>query len=176
MLWLYNKYNLGEIINFYQIFVSTELVYDDDENNTIYSLESSKNKNVCDLEINCLEHDDIVCDVKMIDNIISYDLKCTNNIEKNKNHVFMFKSQNINEFNFNKANNLSFVHNYKTINTKRLPNLIESEYNFYSTLNFQIYNLEKNKVQFIIETNPTTNSVKKYFITTEPNLIKKYLI
>lgn len=176
MLWLYNKYNSSEIINFYQIFVSSELVYNDNENNTIYSLESSKNKNVCDVKINYSEHDDIVCDVKIIDNIISYDLKYTNNIEKNEKYVFMFKSQNINEFDYNKENNLSFFHNYKVINTKRLPNLIESEYNFCSTLNFQIYNLEKNKVQFIIETNPTTNSVKKYFITTEPNLIKKYLM
>lgn len=175
MLWLYNNHNINGIINFYQIFMGSELIYKDDDNNAIYSLELSKDKYSCDVETSLHEYDNIICDIKVIDNIISYDLKCINDVKKNDKYVFMFKSQNIDKLNSNEINNLSFIHNYKEINSKRLPNLVENEYNFCSTLNFQIFNLEKNKVQFIIETNPITNAVKKYFITTEPNLIEKYL-
>lgn len=166
MLWIYNNYNINETINFYQVFVNCELVYKNDYD-LIYSLNRKKTTNI---ELGEFKHEIVICDVKMVDNIISYDLKYIDGIEKNTKNVFTYKTDCVEK----KNNNITFLHNYKKISVKRMPNLIDNEYNFNSELNFKIYNFEKN-IQFVIETNPITNIEKKYFISTDLNLISKYL-
>ena len=67
---------------------------------------------------------------------------------------------------------------YKKVSSKKLPNLIETKYDNVLTLNFKIYDIEinKDKTQFIIESNPLTNQSRMYFITTNLDKIKNYLI
>jgi hypothetical protein len=69
---------------------------------------------------------------------------------------------------------LIFNFTYKKVNNNRMPNLIETNYNFYDILEFKIYKIS-DKIQFIIETNPKTKIIKKYFITTNLDLISDYI-
>jgi hypothetical protein len=179
MLWLGKiKSNDNYSINFYQVFIENNLVYIDNDSNAIYSFDSTNSTDsnkLTRLNFN-LENcylDNIICEIKMIDHIISYDILSTS---PNENNVFISK------FTFIKPeeNNFGlpiFSYSYKLTSTKRLPNLIESEYNYMSILNFQIYKLDKeNQVQFIIETNPKTNEVRKYFLVTNLDLIKPFVM
>lgn len=164
MLWLYNT---DPNISFYQVFLSNNKVYSDD-NNIIYNFEHYDNlQNEIQIDIN-IKYLDLVFKIKVLDNIISF-----NNLETNDLFVFS------NKMNFIKPtdNELSiplFQYSYKKINTKRMPNLIESNYTFVSELHFRIYNINKN-LQFIIETNPINNYVKKYFVTNNLNEIINFM-
>ncbi len=136
MLWFYNpKSNDNNTINYYQVFIENNLVYTDKDSNLIYSFDSS-NLSKSNLDLNNYTLDNLVCEIKMIDHIISYDiLSSTSN---NTNYVFMTKSNFIKPEE-NKFNLPIFSHSYKLTSSKRLPNLIESEYNYTVKLNFQIY-------------------------------------
>lgn len=179
MLWLYNNLNQNRLCDFFQIFTEYNLVYSDGGHNDIYSFDIVNPINSSNSKFNytTYEYDNVECEIKMIDNIISYNIS-NNNLNtnlNNKQYVFTFKT-NFVEPNDNQHKLPIFNNVYKLTNTKRLPNLIETEYNFTSTLNFEIFKLDKNNnIQFIIETNPITNSIRKYFITTNLNLVQEFL-
>lgn len=167
MLWLYNKDIM--FYDFFQVFVNSNIIYSCD-NNTIYSLETSEtDKNVKTETFEENKYDNYSFDIKIIDQLISY----TNINNPNEQIVFTSK-MNFIELSNNKLNLPIFNFTYKKVNKNRMPNLIDSNYNFSSTLEFKIYKIS-DKVQFIVETNPTTKAIKKYFITTDLNLIKKYI-
>lgn len=175
MLWFLNvpKTNPNTLIEFYQIFVESNKVYSDEEKNIIYSFKS--NNNICskfNIDLSNHKSTDIDCNIKIIDNIISYDI-----INKNQNYVFTNKTNFINPQD-NQYNIPIFEHIYKPISVKRLPNLIESKYTYTYKLNFQVYDIlsDNNQVQFIVENNPLTNEKKKYFIVSNLNLMQKYYI
>ena len=179
MLWLYNdKFNLNDLIEFYQVFINYDLVYDDEKDNRIYLFDStaqSAQTAQSNLKINLNDYicDNVISDIKIIEHIISYDIIMPN-LNK-KNYVFTSKTIFIKP-NDNKLNLPIFNHVYKFTNKNRLPNLIESGYNISSTLNFKIYRLDKNnQIQWIVENNPLTNTTRNYFITTDLNLIKQYI-
>ena len=177
MLWLYNDNNP---LNFYQIFLENKLVYEDNDSNLIYSLETTNLINTTNLlkfgfNINLSDYtcDNEECEIKIIDNIISY-----NFLLKNKNRKFVFLTKT----NFIKSENNQlkipiFSNAYKSISVKKMPNLIDTEYNFSQVLNLKIYKLDSdNKIQYIIETNTKTNTIRNYFITVDLNLLKKFQI
>lgn len=169
MLWFLNDpNNSNNLINFFQVFVSNNIVYSDYESNTIYSfLKTNDYSNSNLTNLNKCKLSNFKCEIKMIDNIILYQ----ENIMKNKK-AFKFKTNFIAPQN-NQFKIPIFSHNYKSVSTKKLPNLIENAYEFISVLEFEIYELES-QTQFIIETNPSTNSIRKYFITKNLENIKKY--
>jgi hypothetical protein len=173
MLWYYNLKSNNDInsinsINFFQVFIENKLVYGDKDSNLIYSFDDSSDLSNLNLDLNKNNKENIISEIKIIDHLISYEI---NNI----NYVFISKSNFIKPEE-NKLNLPVFSHTYKLTSTKRLPNLIESEYNSVLTLHFQIYKLDnENKIQFIIETNPITNSIRKYFVTTNLNLIQPFI-
>lgn len=172
MLWFLNnpKTNPNGAIEFYQIFIDSNEVYADEEANTIYSFNSNNFKFNIDMT-NC-KSANINCKIKIMDHIISY------NIENQKNDcVFTIKTNFINPQD-NQYGVPIFLHMYKSVSNKRLPNLIETEYTNVYELNFQVYDIEPNnsQVQFIIETNQLTNEKRKYFIVSDLNLIQKYHI
>lgn len=172
MLWLYdNKFKTNELYDFYQIFIEYDLVYNDEKQNNIYSF-NLKNSSKLKFNLNDYKYDDIKCKIKIIDHIISYDV-----ITKDSNKQYVFSSKmNFIEPNDNRYKIPIFKHVYKSINTKRLPNLIETEYNFSSNLEFKIYKLDKNNnILFIIETNPITNLTRNYYITTDLNLVQPFI-
>ena len=180
MIWLNNYTPNNNIqISFYQIFIESTIVYNDEKGNTIYSFESTNNTNKSNQKfiLNLDNCENIECDIKIIDTIISYSILSDKKI--NKNFVFTMKTNFIKPSE-NQYNIPIFFHIYKSASTKTLPNLIESEYTFASTIKFKIYNLdtEQNsaKIQFVIETNPLTNIIRKYFLTTNLNCIQKYFI
>lgn len=177
MLWLYNdKINQNGICEFYQIFTKYDLVYCDDEQNKIYSFDSV---NINDLKFKLSDYiyENIKCEIKIISHVISYNIlneQLNENLIK-KHNVFTFKTNLIQPSITN--NGIQIFNNiYKSTNTKRLPNLIETEYDFSSILDFKIYKLDpNNNIQFVIETNPTTNSTRNYFITSDLNLVQQFL-
>lgn len=164
MLWINNIVTPNTCIDFYQVFIDSNIEYNDN-NNIVYSFESSNLPNIKNLEkIEC------ICKtftIKIMDQLISY-----TDID-NKTIVFSHKMKFIEPSN-NKLNIPIFNFSYKNVNNNRMPNLIDSSYNFISNLTFQIYKFS-DKVQFIIETNPETNITKKYWITSELNLLNNYL-
>ncbi len=176
MLWFYNlNPNDNNTINFYQVFIENNLVYSDKDSNLVYSFDSTDSTDSANstellkinLDLNNYAKDNINCEIKIIDHLIYYG-------SKNTNLVFMTKSNFIKPEE-NKLNLPVFSHTYKPTSIRRLPNLIESEYDAILTIDFQIYKLDKeNKIQFIIEKNPITNSVRKYFITTNLDLINNF--
>jgi len=181
MLWLYNnKFNDNNTFDFYQVFIENNLVYDDKDENMIYSFNSTNLQNTqlnlnLNIDIDKYNFDNIECEIKIIDNIISYNILSKNTNENNKNYVFISKLNFIKPIN-NQFEIPIFSYTYKSTSTKKMPNLIESEYILSQTLNFNIYKLDKdNKIQFIIETNLLTNSIKKYFITTNLDLINMFI-
>lgn len=172
MLWFLNnpKTNPNGMIEFYQIFADSDEVYTDEEANTIYSFNSNNLK--FNIDTTRYKSIDINCKIRIIDNIISY------NIENQKTDcVFTIKTNFINPQD-NQYGVPIFLHMYKSVSNKRLPNLIETEYTNVCELNFQAHNIEPNnsQVQFIVETNQLTNEKRKYFIVSDLNLIQKYHI
>ena len=169
MIWLYSNDN--NFIDFYQVFVNTGIDFHSN-NNTIYSLESNDLNKITTIvnidENNNSQHiHTYKYTIRIIDQIISY-------IDNsNEQIVFSFK-MNFIEPSTNKYNLPIFNFTYKKVNNNRMPNLIETNYNFCSTLEFKIYKIS-DKIQFIIESNPETKIIKKYFVTTDLNLIKDYL-
>lgn len=176
MLWFLNNFNSNsnDMIKFYQVFIDSNEVYSDCDKNIIYSFNSINSTNLNNLKFNIdlTKHEtkNINCKIKIIDNIISYEI-----INENKNYVFSTKSD------FTKPENDTygipiFSHMYKSTSVKRLPNLIETKYTNVYELNFEIYNIESNdnKVQFIVETNLSTNEKRKYFIIENLDYMKKY--
>ena len=170
MLWLYNKDNKDNIfINFYQVFIDTQIEFKNDSN-TIYSLESTDLNKILPIK----NIDKFICSqytftIRIIDQLISY----IDNSNLNEQIVFSSKMNFIAPSN-NKYNLLIFNFTYKKVNNNRMPNLIETNYNFYDILEFKIYKIS-DKIQFIIETNPKTKIIKKYFITTNLDLISDYI-
>ena len=177
MLWFYNiKSNNNNPFNFYQVFVENRLVYSDEDSNFIYSFDSTDLSKFNLNLVNC-NQDNIICDIKMMDCVVSYNILSTNinSNFNNKNYVFMTKSNFIKP-NDNKCNLPIFSHSYKITSSKRLPNLIHSEYDCVLTLNFQIYKLDKViKIQFIVESNSKTNLTRKYFLTTNLDFIEPFV-
>ena len=165
MLWLYSKDN--NFINFYQVFVGTENSFDSN-NNTIYSLESNKTSIIRNIDKIVYVEYTYTFTIKIIDQLISY-----NDYKSNEENVFSFK-MNFIDPSTNEYKLPIFNFTYKKINNNRMPNLIETNYNFYNTLELKIRKIS-DKVQFIIETNPKTKIIKKYFVTTDLNLIKDFL-
>lgn len=165
MLWLNNKENIN--IDFYQIFIDTKIEIKNDKN-TIYSLISNETEQIKLInDIEKYKYTEHKFTIRIIDQLISYIEEL---VEEN---VFSFK-MNIIEPNNNKNNLLIFNYNYKKVNNNRMPNLIKSNYNFYDTLEFKIYKIN-DKIQFIIETNPKTKIIKKYYITTDLNLLYNFI-
>jgi hypothetical protein len=182
MIWLNNyKSNDNTQINFYQVFIENKQVYNDEKENTIYSFESTERTEQTEqtdaYNFKHNKYENIECDIKIIDHVISY--LVLSGEKKNKNFVFTMKTNFIKPTD-NELNVPIFNHIYKSTSTKSLPNLIESKYCLSSTLNFKIYNLDTDnsdtKIQFVIETNPLTNIIRKYFITTNLNSLQKYFI
>jgi hypothetical protein len=172
MFWFLNnpKTNPNGIIEFYQIFVDSNEVYTDEEANTIYSFNSNNLK--FNIDTTNYKSANINSKIKIIDHIISY------NMENQKTDcVFTIKTNFINPQD-NQYGVPIFLHMYKSVSNKRLPNLIETEYTNVYELNFQVYNIEPNnsQVQFIVETNQLTNEKRKYFVVSDLNLIQKYHI
>lgn len=171
MLWLYNKD--CTICDFFQVFVDSNTVFKEN-NNTIYSLESTDKhdlqNNVKINNFDKIKYDNYSFDIRIMDQLISY------TYSNNSNEIIVFTSKmNFIEPSDNKFNLPIFNFTYKKVNNNRMPNLIDSNYNFSSTLEFKIYKIS-DKVQFIVETNPNTKTIKKYFITTDLNYIKKYIL
>jgi len=173
MLWLYTKLNtkLNTNFDFYQVFVDSKIVYNQD-NNIIYSFEVDKNDpNIIfnkSLDLNKIKCKDICFDIKIKDQIISY-----TNDKTNEKSVFSSK-MNFIEQSDNKYKLPIFFFSYKKVNKNRMPNLTNTNYNLSTKLFFKIYKINDN-IQYIIETNPLTNIQKKYWITTELNLLNNYL-
>lgn len=175
MLWFLNnpKTNSNGIIEFYQVFVDSDKVYTDEEDNAIYSFNSNVLTNIISTKFNIdltkYKSTSIDCKIKIIDHIISY------NIENQKtNNVFTVKTNFINPQD-NQYGIPIFFHMYKQVGEKRLPNLIEAKYTNTYKLNFQVYEIDS-QIQFIIETNQLTNEKRKYFIVPNLNFIQKYHI
>lgn len=175
MLWFLNnpKTNPNGMIEFYQVFTNNNEVYTDEEDNIIYSLNSNPLSNVISTKFNIdmtkYKSVKINCKIKIIDNIISY------NIENQKtDYVFTVKTNFINPQD-NQYRIPIFSNAYKSISAKRLPNLIETEYTNTYEFNFQVYDIDS-QIQFIVETNLLTNEKRKYFIVSNLNLIQKYYI
>ena len=171
MLWLYNKD--CTICDFFQVFVDSITVFNEN-NNTIYSLESTDKydlqNNVKIKNFDKIKYDNYSFDIRIMDQLISY------TYSNNSNEKIVFTSKmNFIKPSDNKFNLPIFNFTYKKVNNNRMPNLIESNYNFSSTLEFKIYKIS-DKVQFVVETNPNTKTIKKYFITTDLNYIKKYIL
>jgi hypothetical protein len=165
MLWINNIITPNTCIDFYQVFIDSNIEYNDNKN-IIYSFESSNLPNIKNLKkIECINKS---YTIKTMDQLISY-----TDIIDNKTIVFSHKMKFIEPSN-NKLNIPIFNFSYKNVNNNRMPNLIDSSYNFISNLTFQIYKFS-DKVQFIIETNPETNITKKYWITLELSLLNNYL-
>lgn len=163
MFWLYNdltKYN------FYQVFTCKNIQLQNN-NNTIYSLESDTiSSNISKSKYECSNHS---ITIRIIDQIISYI------DDSDIDLVFCFKMDFIDTSDESNPYDLPIFHfKYKKINNTCMPNLLSSNYSTYTTLDFQIYKIN-DKVQYIIETNPQTNIIKKYFITEELNLIKNLI-
>ncbi len=168
MFWLFdNDNNINKKYEFYQIFTDYELIYN--KNDYIYSFDAINTTNTLNLpNLSDCEFKDVILDVKIIDNLISYDISNT----KHK-YVFSFKMNFIKNDN-NILGLPIFYYSYKSTTTKSMPNLIK--YDLITTLNFKIYKLDKNnQLQFVIETDPLTKIIKKYFITTDLNLVKSFL-
>ena len=165
--------NPNGTIEFYQVFVDSDKVYTDEEDNAIYSLNSTNLTDLTNTKFNIdlskYKSTNTNYKIKIIDHIISY------NMENQKtNYVFTVKTNFIDPQD-NQYSVPIFLHAYKSIGAKRLPNLIETEYTNTYELNFQVYEVD-NQVQFIIETNLLSNKKRKYFITHDLNLIQKYSI
>jgi hypothetical protein len=165
MLWLYNKDN--NFIDFYQVFVNSKIELETDSN-TIYSLESTDT----DKTSLIVNNNKIICSrykftIRIIDQLISYI------DDTNGQTVFSFK-MNFSDPSTNKYNLPIFNFTYKKVNNNRMPNLIQTHYNFSNTLEFDIYKIS-DKIQYIIETNPSTKIIKKYFVTTNLDLVDEYI-
>jgi len=174
MLWLYNNnLNQNGIYEFYQIFTEYNLVYNDETQNNIYSFSTTDSQKF-KFNLDNYKFDDVICEIKMIDHIISYNI--LNKDLNKKQCVFTYK-MNFIEPNDNHYKIPIFKYVYKSTNEKRLPNLIETEYDFSSILDFKIYKLDnlENNIQFVVETNPLTKLTRNYFITTNLSFIDKYV-
>lgn len=161
MLWLYD--NLTSF-DFYQIFENTSVVFNENSN-VIYSFDnqnSNSNSNSNEnfkLNLSNYTYDNKHIYVKGIEQLISF-----LDIKTNKEKVFSYK----NNFIESSANKLSlpiFNFTYKLVDSHRMPNLIESNYNFSYELTLQIYKINQ-ETQYIIENNLSTGKIKKYLITT----------
>lgn len=175
MLWLYDKTN-DNTYNFFQVFIDFDLLYNDDENNMIYSFDTVSPTEI-DINSSKYQVDSINCDVRMIDNMISYDIlhNDSNNKMNTKKYIFTYKNEFIKPSD-NQLLKPIFNYIYKSINIKKFPNLIESKYDLSLKLNFVIHKLDnENKIIYVYETNLLTNAIRKYFVTTDTNLIQKYL-
>ena len=166
MLWLYTKDH--NIINFYQVFVDGKIEFENNKN-TIYSLGSNipNISDIYNIPIDQFKSTNYKFTIRIIDQLISFD------DQTNLQTVFSFK-MNFKDPSTNKYNLPIFNYTYKKVNNNRMPNLIESNYNFYKTLEFKIYKIN-DQVQFIIETDPETKIIKKYFTSTNLNLLDDYL-
>lgn len=173
MFWFLNKIYQNTMFDFYQIFIENNKVYSDDESNVIYSFVSNNlNSNKLNFDLSKYKYNNINCKIKIIDHIISYEL-----IDENLNYVFTTKINYICPQN-NQFGLPIFLHTYKSVSTKRLPNLIETKYTNIYELNFQIYDIDEinKEIQFVIETNPLTNIKRNYFIVSNLDCIHKYII
>jgi hypothetical protein len=168
MLWLYNKDNKDNIfIDFYQVFIDTQIEFQNDSN-TIYSLESTDLNKILPIK----NIDKFICSqytftIRIIDQLISY-------IDNSNEQIVFSSKMNFIAPSNNKYNLPIFNFTYKKVNNNRMPNLIETNYNFYDILDFKIYKIS-DKIQFIIETNPKTKIIKKYFITANLDLISDFI-
>jgi hypothetical protein len=164
MFWLYNT---EPIISFYQVFFSNNKVYSDD-NNIIYNFDYLEDSEYFESNTKNIKNFNLKFKIKILDNLISY-----TNMTNNETFVFSNQMKFINP-NDNDYAIPIFKHSYKKVNTNKMPNLIESNYNMLCELDFLIYDINKN-IQIVVETNLLNNTVKKYFITNNLNLIKNFI-
>lgn len=158
MFWLYTT---DTLFDFYQVFVDYEIEFHN-LNNTIYCLESNK-----ELDINIENnYDKKKFLVRIKDNLISY--------SDDKDQIVFSYNMNIECSDENKSNLLIFNYKYKKAMTEKMPNLSKKEYDLNDTYEFKIYKINE-KIQYIIETNIETEIIRKYFLTTELNLIDIYV-
>lgn len=163
MIWIFNNTNF---INFYQVFTNTKIEFNNDLN-SIYSLIDDGTEIISqNFEIYPKKYE---YTIKIIDQYISY----TDNNNYNQN-VFSFKTNFIDPES-NEYKIPIFKNEYKRVNNNLMPNLIKSNYNFYGELKFTIYKIDNN-IQYVIETDPKTNITRKYFITTDLQLLNNYII
>lgn len=167
MFWLYNKLTN---YNFYQVFTEKNIQFQNDDN-IIYLLESdTMDSNISKIKYEYSTH---TITIRIMDQLISY-IDDTDN-DYNNDMVFCFKMDFIDPFDESNLYDLPVFHfKYKKVNNNCMPNVLPSIYSVYTTLDFQIYKIN-DKVQYIIETNPQTKIIKKYFITEELNLIKNLI-
>ncbi len=163
MLWLFNT---EPITNFYQVFFSNKQVYSDDDN-IIYDFNYSSESEIFNVNTDNFKNLKLKFKIKMFDDLISY-----TDMLNDKTHVFSNQFKFINPID-NYLKLPVFQYSYKKVNINKMPNLIESNYNLALELDFIIYEINKN-LQFIVEINTINNTVKKYFITNDLNLINNF--
>lgn len=192
MLWLFANLKLepNQEFEFYQVFIDSKLVYDNDSNQ-IFSLgnptdndtDSLIKKIISNNSINPINPIKFNIGVKILDQLIMYTYTFEPNFKPdsifNPNSyspdVFSFKMNFIpptaqsNEFG---APMFSF--SYKKVNSNRMPNLIESQYNFNANLDLHVYNIDKN-IQLVIENDTLTNTSKKYWVTNNKKILYDFL-
>ena len=156
MFWLYTT---NTFFDFYQVFVDYEIEFHN-LNNTIYCLESNTKK--IDIENNYDKNNFLV---RIKDHLISYS-------NDQGQIVFSYKMNMC--LDENKPNLLIFNYKYKKTISEKMPNLNKKEYDVNNTYEFKIYKINE-KIQYIIETNTETEIIRKYFLTTELNLVDIYI-
>ena len=179
MFWLFSNSNSYE---FYQIFSNSNLI--DIEDNHIYKL-----TNLIDFDITKYKSINITYLIKIIDQKITYLNVLNNNIitfsfvmnfidEKSigyneKSIGYNEKSIGSNEKLLETTTDITsklIIHcEYKVINENKMPNLTQNLYDNYYKLNFEIFTIN-NDLLFIKETNLSTNIIKNYWISKNPNI------
>lgn len=168
MFWLYNN---DSTYSFYQIFENSNLVWESNLD-TIYCFDNNLtelNKKIKSPNFQSYPVESVDIIVKSIDQIIEYI-----RLDNNKNWVFSYKT------NFIKPsdNDLSlpiFNFNYKLVDSHRMPNLIETAYNWIYRLNMSVYTIDSNSL-YIIENNLITKQIKKYWVVKNLNTTKNFLV
>lgn len=185
MLWLFANYS--NEFSFYQIYNElTEGIVFETDGNIIYSL-NCLTDNICsnlnsntnsdsdsdsDPDTNTNYNSDkfliYIFDVKIKDNLISFENKSTNIIE-----TFVFKTfvcehnqiQNQIQNQIRISTQIPiFKYIYIKVKNTRMPNLSNELYDYTSTIEFKIDKIQNNLL-FIQEHNLLTNEFKQYYIT-----------
>ncbi len=164
MLWLYNN---SDTSNFYQIFANSTIVHNSDDS-TIYSFESTSNNINIDEKNSLQDKTQLISyTVRILDNLISY-----KNIHTGESVTFSFK---LNFMKPTKKHNYPiFNFSYKKVSNSKMPNIASSEYNTCIDVQLQIHKIECD-VQYIIETNLNTGTIRKYWIVSDINLFDKHM-
>ena len=172
MLWINNTNNE---VKFHQVFTDFDIVHTSN-NNKIYLFHVDLNTNGYNFDLHHINTMELtqkqkepqlyIFDIKLLDNIISF-----TNIKTNLQYTFSSKMLFVDP-NENSYNLPFFTFTYKKVNKNRMPVLIDNLYDLSTQSKFIIYEINDN-LQYIVEI--VNNMKKKYFITTDLHLIKKFL-